>query len=221
MSWSQTKKDSVGLQPVDSTQRADTTKHKKDSLSKNDLAKMKRDLKLLSHNMDSASAKGLPVATYQKKMDSIQKRLSSHLSLAVVSNSIKASNKKLQRKIDKRTARLQKKINAKKGVLDSLGFDAKDPTSQLKVPQKNPPGASTKLPSVADTRVPTTKTPSVIPGMLPKSQLDIPGLKEVNQVSSEIKKASESVSKEVKEIKQIEGAASKEIKTINKETGEI
>jgi len=103
-----------------------------------------------------------------------------------------------------------------------LGLGVKDPVSDVNLSQKNIPGLpDTQSPSVANTPA-TTKIPSAIQGMnLPTNQLNLPGLKEVGQVSSEVKKVEGEVSKELKEVKQIEGATSKEIKTISNEAGEI
>jgi len=112
ISWGQQKKDSLGMQHTDSAvQRMNSTTHKADSLSEAELAKMEHTVNHLSHQIDSAKAKGLPVTSYQKKIDSIQQRLSRHLSLTAITNPLKANNQKLQGKISSTQDTLQQKIN--------------------------------------------------------------------------------------------------------------
>jgi len=229
ITWGQQKKDSLGMQHANSVvQQLNKTTHKADSLSQAELARMEHAFNRLSHQIESAKSKGLPVAVYQKKMDSIQQQLSRHLSLTAITDPIKVGNQKLQRKISSTgdtvqrkinhgASVLQKKINDQKSSLDSLGINVKEPIGKVNLPQKNIPGMpSTQLPSVANKPASTTKIPFVIPGMnLPTNQLNLPGLKEVGQVSSEVKKMEKDVSKELSVVNKEAGEIKKDLGQVN------
>jgi hypothetical protein len=194
-----------------------------DSLSEAELKKLKSSVGVLTHKIDSLHAKGLPTHSYQKRLDSIQNKLRSHLSVASISDPLNASTKKahdkisaqkdsVEKKVNQRAESLRRKIDQKKSVLDSSGIKIKAPVGQLLLHQKNIPNVpAAQLPSInGRASIPNVNTslPSANTGTnLPSGKINLPGVKEISQVSNEVK--------------QVENTASKEIATVSKETIEI
>jgi hypothetical protein len=197
---------------------------KKDSLSARDIHKMDSTTKRISFTIDSLQAKGLPTAHYQKKLDSINRKFQSYLSLQSISGKInKTISTKLnderdsvQKKVNKKSAALQKKVKKKTSRLDSITAKAKDPTSQAKLPTAN----------VANTSLPSQATPKI---NLPNSSANTSGLnltKETNELSNLSKNLALPQSQEVKkienELKQIENVPKQELNStgVSKEINE-
>lgn len=220
----QVKKDSILRSQADSvTQKVTSTSVKADSLSEAQLARMENAVNHLTHRMDSAKSKGISTQQYQHQLDSIQRKLSSHLSLKTpdqaeegnqkIQRKFKAAQDSVSRKVNHRAEALRQKIRARSSALDSAGLPVKDPTGQVHLPQKDIPGLpGTSLPS--SPTVPNTgmNVPAAQIG-LPAGPISLP-TKEITEATKEVKQIENTVSKEA-------GTVSKEAGAIGKEAGEL
>lgn len=107
---------------ADSVVMAHVSTHALDSVSQHHLKKLDSVKGRLDHTMDSLRKKGLPVTHYQKKMDSINRRVKNLISLQALSAKAKRKTAKLnaalaspqdslKKKMSRREMALQRKVN--------------------------------------------------------------------------------------------------------------
>ncbi len=180
-----------------------------DSLSKRELHKIDSATKRINRTIDSLTAKGLPTARYQKKIDSINLRAQNLLSLkglstkanqkvAALRSEINVPQDSLKKKISRKEAALKRKAKRKMAKLDSLSAKVKDPTGQMKIPSTrsiNPNVPNTNLPG------------ATMPGS--NLNLNVPGTNLSNETSELSKLEKNLAIPQSQELKQIENDLSK------------
>jgi hypothetical protein len=173
-------------------------------------------------------AKGLPIAFYQRKLDSINLKLNHQLSLQPVSGKINgqvsalkskltAPHYRAQKELNKKELAVRKKIRKKKSSLDSLITKANDQTSQIGLP-----GSKAINPTLLNQNLPNVN--------LPNNSVDAPGLtlsnegKELNKLNKDLTLTqSQEVRQLESELKQIEMLPKKQLNAtgIAREANEI